>query len=152
MKISILAVGRCGQSPESELIKRYTDRIPWKLAIKEVEERRPIKGDERKKSEGAMLLAALPKNSFIIALDERGKGLGSPEFAKKLSTANENGFDHISFIIGGADGLSAEILTKAHMKLSFGTMVWPHMMVRAMLSEQIYRAWAILNHHPYHKE
>jgi 23S rRNA (pseudouridine1915-N3)-methyltransferase len=152
MKISILAVGRCGQSPEGDIVKRYTERTPWTISTKEVEERRPIKGDERKKSEGAMLLAALPKNPYIIALDERGKAHNSHEFAKKLTTAHENGFGQISFIIGGADGLSEDILAKAHMRLSFGTMVWPHMMVRAMLSEQIYRAWAILNHHPYHKE
>lgn len=152
MKISIIAVGKCGQSPEGDLIKRYTDRIPWNITIKEIEERRPIKGDERKKSESAMLIAALPKNPFIIVLDERGRAFNSPDFASKLTFATENGFDNICFIIGGADGLSSYILEKAHLKISFGNMVWPHMMVRVMLSEQIYRAWAIINRHPYHKE
>lgn len=152
MKITILAVGRCGKSAEGELIKRYIERTPWKITIKEVEERRPIKGEGRKKSEAAMLLAALPKNAYIIALDERGKNQNSTAFAKTISQAAENGFDHIAFIIGGADGLSSDVLNKAHIKLSFGAMVWPHMMVRAMLCEQVYRAWAILNRHPYHKE
>ena len=152
MKVFIIAVGRCGKSPEADLIKRYIERTPWDITIKEVEERRPIKGDERKKSEGAMLLAAIAKNSYIIALDERGKTLTSPNLAAKLNGAKGNGFDSISFIIGGADGLSTDILENSHLKLSLGAMVWPHMMVRAMLCEQTYRAWAILNRHPYHKE
>lgn len=152
MKIHILAIGRCTNTPEAEIVKRYIERTPWDITIKELEERRPIKGEERKKSEAGMLLAAIPKKSFIIILDERGKSQTSNELAKTITNAKDNGFENVCFIIGGADGLSADILAKAQLKISFGKMVWPHMMVRAMLTEQIYRSWAIINRHPYHKE
>jgi 23S rRNA (pseudouridine1915-N3)-methyltransferase len=151
MDISIVAVGRLRLGPEKTLIDTYLKRLAWPVTITEVEERRPIKGPERMRAEAELILKALPQDALVIALDERGQLLDSPEFAEKIRHWQDNGQSRIAFVIGGADGLTAEIRDRAQLLLSFGRMTWPHMMVRAMLSEQIYRAASILANHPYHK-
>ena len=101
--------------------------------------------------EGELLLSAVPEGGVIIALDERGKHLSSEEFAHRLGTWQDNGIPAAAFLIGGADGHSPEVRQKAHLLLAFGKMTWPHMLARAMLAEQIYRAKTILDGHPYHR-
>ena len=151
MEISIVAVGRLRPGPEQDLIKTYLGRISWPVHLIEVDERRPIKGPERMRAEAELILKALPPGVPLVALDERGEMHDSAAFAGKLRHWQDNGQSHIAFIIGGADGLAQELRDKANLMLCFGRMTWPHMLVRAMLTEQIYRATCILNHHPYHK-
>ncbi|MGY8985647.1 MAG: 23S rRNA (pseudouridine(1915)-N(3))-methyltransferase RlmH [Sphingomonadales bacterium] len=151
MKISIIAVGKIGHSPEQRLVDRYKKRIKVPIQLIEVEEKRPIKGNERKIREGELLLDNLSQNAHVIILDELGHEFSSLEFSKKLSNFQDIGISDLVFIIGGPDGLSDNLKKRANMSISLGKMTWPHMMVRSMLVEQIYRAYSILQGHPYHK-
>ncbi len=153
MNIEIIAVGRIKKSPEREQIETYVKRCPWKIKITEVEERRPLKGAERMAREAELILAAIPEDAWVIALDEHGKQMRSKGFCKKnKSVGRTKGLSTLVFLIGGADGYDQKIKDSANGLISFGEMTWPHMMVRAMLSEQLYRASAILQGHPYHKD
>lgn len=152
MNILIIAVGRMKKSAESEILDTYLKRCPWNVKIIEVEERRPIKGAERMAREGDLLLNAIPDGSTVIALDERGKEMRSTAFAEKIRIFQDHGTSNLVFLIGGADGYDPKVKAKADLKISFGQMTWPHMMVRAMLGEQLYRASTILQGHPYHKD
>lgn len=102
-------------------------------------------------SEADALLAALPAEGRIIALDEHGRDLGSAEMAALLGRWRDQGERLVTFVIGGADGLDQAVLARAELRLAFGRATWPHMLVRAMLAEQIYRAGTILSGHPYHR-
>ncbi len=106
---------------------------------------------ERMAREASLLLAVVPKGAVIVALDERGKNLSSPEFAELLRGWRDNGRHDVAFLIGGADGLDPNVRHSAEMILSFGALTWPHMLVRGLLAEQLYRAHSILNNHPYHR-
>lgn len=150
MRIHILAIGRWRECPEKALFQEYTKRIGWKCDLKEMEVKQTLPADKLKIKEAELLLAATPKGAAIIVLDEYGKQLTSPQFSEMLKTMEESGRD-IAFLIGGASGHGEMVLKAAERKLSLGAMTWPHMMVRAMLSEQIYRAHAILSGHPYHR-
>ncbi|MFP6581164.1 MAG: 23S rRNA (pseudouridine(1915)-N(3))-methyltransferase RlmH [Candidatus Hydrogenedentota bacterium] len=115
--------------------------------------KKPAKtADLRKKQEAEKLLAAIPTSAAIVALDERGKALSSRDFAKKIDNWGVEGLSTVVFIIGGADGLDESVRKKAHLILGFGTLTWPHKLVRVMLTEQIYRAWSISTGHPYHRD
>jgi 23S rRNA (pseudouridine1915-N3)-methyltransferase len=98
-----------------------------------------------------LLLAQVPAGSLLVALDERGKQMESPSFAERLAVWRDSGRGHLTFVIGGADGHSEQIRNRAECLLSFGAMTWPHMLVRGMLAEQLYRAECILANHPYHR-
>jgi 23S rRNA (pseudouridine1915-N3)-methyltransferase len=159
MKLRVLAVGRAKKGPEAALIEEYAKRLTWSFAIDEVEERRPLSGAELKAREGALLRAAWERAAFktggrsiLVALDERGKTLGSREFAARLKAWQDQGAPEIVFMLGGADGLAPEIRDQASLVLSLGQMTWPHLLARAMLVEQIYRAQQILAGHPYHRD
>ena len=102
--------------------------------------------------ETALLRGAVPDGAKVIALDERGKLLSSPEFARKLGNWRDDGCRDLAILIGGADGLSPDLRSRADFTLSFGKMVWPHMLVRVMLAEQLYRAASILAGTPYHRD
>lgn len=155
MRLQIAAVGRLRAGPEAELIKDYSMRFDrtgramslGPLEIVEVEDRK----GSRQAVEADLLKAALPAGSFVVALDERGKTVNSIEFANKLSGWRDAGYRDCAFIIGGADGLTKELRAKADFSLSFGPMVWPHMLARVMLVEQLYRAATILAGGPYHR-
>lgn len=151
MKITLIAVGAIKPGPEAELIAAYMKRLPWPVTILEIEEKRPLPPMERTKSEGEKILAALPKSSFVVALDKSGKAFNSPALSKQIQSWFQVGGAHITFIIGGSDGLSEAVLGAAQTKLSFGPNTWPHQLARVMLLEQIYRAYAIEEGHPYHK-
>jgi 23S rRNA (pseudouridine1915-N3)-methyltransferase len=149
VKIRIIAVGRQKASPTLDLCDEYLKRMKWNVSIKEID---APKGSTSAQ-EAPLILKQLPKQAFIIALDERGETLTSPEFAKKLGKWHNQAPDHdLTFLIGGADGFTDEIRKKAGFLMSFGKQTWPHMLVRVMLMEQIYRAQQILAGHPYHRQ
>jgi 23S rRNA (pseudouridine1915-N3)-methyltransferase len=158
MKLRILAVGRARSGPEAALIAEYQKRLHWPLVIEEVEEKRPLSGAELKAREAALLQAAIDRvakaggRPVIVALDERGKVLGSRDFAARFKGWKDQGAPEIVFLLGGADGLAPALRDQAGFVLSLGQMTWPHLLARAMLVEQIYRAQQILAGHPYHRD
>ena len=154
MRILIAAVGRAKAGPERALFEHYQGRIqqPFSLQLKEVEEKRPLQGAELKASEAALLLASAPKGALLIAMDERGKSLGSPEFADQIGKWRDEGQRDLVFLIGGADGLDESVRKQARLALSLGKQTWPHMLVRGLLAEQVYRVQCILAGHPYHRQ
>jgi len=155
LRLTLLAVGRSKPGPQRALFEDYRRRLdggPWgALRLIEVEERRPLSGPERMAREGRLLLDALPKGATLFALDERGKPFDSPTFARLIAETAETGVGDLVFAIGGADGHDPEVRTAASRLLSLGPMTWPHMLVRALLAEQLFRAQSILTGHPYHR-
>ncbi len=155
MKVSLIVVGRLRKGPEAALIEDYLTRFErigrnmgfGPASVIEVEDK---KGGG-KAGEAALLAKALPQNATLVVLDERGKLLTSPEFSSKLAMWRDAGQRDLVFMIGGADGLDKSLLARADFKLSFGKMVWPHMLARVMLTEQLYRAASILSGAPYHR-
>lgn len=152
MTITVAAVGRLRAGPIRDLCDDYGRRLPWPVIWREVEEKRRLPPEALKMREGELLLAALPPGPPLIALDERGKTLSSIRFSEKLTAWREAGGGAASFVIGGADGLHAAVLDRAAFTLSLGRMTWPHMLVRALLMEQLWRAHSIATGHPYHRE
>ncbi len=139
MQLHIIARGKIGRSPEAELVERYLKRIAWPTKVSELPDRGGI-------SPPAQLA------SVTILLDERGDLLSSVEFARKLEGWRDGGKREARFLIGAADGHDAALRTNADLILSFGPATWPHMLARAMLAEQLFRATSILANHPYHRE
>lgn len=154
MKIAILAVGRLPRSPEADLVKLYVDRATaagralalGPVEVIEVESRKPGKAAE------AEVLRPHLADSHVIACDERGRARTSREFAGELARLRDDGTRRLVLMIGGADGLDAELLAQAHGKLAFGVQTWPHALARVMLAEQVYRAATILGGSPYHRD
>lgn len=157
MRIVVAAVGKARAAPEQALFDAYARRLVKSgpagltLELAEVEERRKLAGEPLRKAEAELLLARIPKDSTLVALDGRGKVLGSEAFASQLARWRDEGIGDLAFVIGGADGLDPALLKGARFVLSLGAMTWPHLLVRAMLAEQIYRAQSILLGHPYHR-
>jgi 23S rRNA (pseudouridine1915-N3)-methyltransferase len=151
MRLTIVAVGRHKTGPLKALQEFYAERIRWPLTIREVEERRKLPPPELKAREGELILGALPKDAGLIALDGRGKTLSSTDLANRLARWRDADAS-LAFAIGGADGLADAVLDQARLVLSLGAMTWPHLLVRGMLLEQLYRAQQILAGHPYHRE
>lgn len=150
MEIVIAAIGRA-RGPEHELYSSYIARLPWRVDLKEIEIKKELAADKRRALEGEALRAAAPKGARVIALDERGKAETSAAFAQRLGRWRDDGVRAVTFIIGGADGLDEALRKNADAVLSFGAMTWPHLLVRALLAEQLYRAHTILTGHPYHR-
>ena len=130
---------------------QYAKRLKWPLDLKEVEEKKPLKPAQLMKREAELLNNATPKGATLIALDRSGRNLSSPVLAKKLQSWMDDGVGDVCFVIGGAEGLHQDVLSKANLKLALGSLTWPHMLARCMLIEQIYRAQCILSNHPYHR-
>ena len=151
MRLAIVAVGKAKASPERDLYRHYAGRIHWPLSLIEVEEKRRLPAAELKEAEGRLLLAAVPPRTVLWALDGRGKALSSEALAAALGKLRDSGEAGLSLAIGGADGLADAVLENARFSLSLGPMTWPHMLVRGMLAEQLYRAQQILAGHPYHR-
>jgi 23S rRNA (pseudouridine1915-N3)-methyltransferase len=155
LRVTIVAVGRLRAGPEAELVADYLARFdragrPLGLGparLVEVEDRR----GGGQVAEAGLIAAQVPKGALLVALDERGETLDSPGFAAMLRRAVESGRRDIAFAIGGADGLDAGLRDRAERVISFGRLVWPHMLARAMLAEQLYRAASILAGTPYHR-
>lgn len=155
MRLHILAVGRLRPGPEKTLIDDYLTRFDKTGRSLGLGPARVIEVEDKKNAgmaaEAKLLRKAAPKGCVICTLDERGETLSSPDFASKLASWRDIGRQDIALIIGGADGIDPALRTEADYSISFGKMVWPHMMVRMMLAEQIYRAATILSGSPYHR-
>jgi len=155
MRLHLCAVGRLRTGPERELVDDYLDRLGktgralglGPVAEHEVEDRR---GGGRT-VEAELLARAVPAGAVLCVLDERGRTLTSPEFAAQLAHWRDGGRQDAAFVIGGADGIAPALRARADLAISFGAMVWPHMLVRVMLAEQLYRAATILAGSPYHR-
>lgn len=155
MRLTICAVGRLRAGPERELISDYLTRFdrtgrPLGLGPATVSEVEDRKGGGMA-AEAALLARAIPAAAVVCALDERGKLLNSPDFAALLAGWRDAGRAEAAFVIGGADGLDPSLRSRADALLSFGPMVWPHLLARVMLAEQLYRAATILSGGPYHR-
>jgi 23S rRNA (pseudouridine1915-N3)-methyltransferase len=146
----VMAIGRQSRGPEAELFARYAARLRPPLALTELPDGRgaPV---EIKRREGQALLASLPPQAFVVALDMDGATPDSPGLAKLLSGWQQQARP-ICFLIGGAEGLDGSVISRADATLSLGRLTWPHMLVRVMLAEQLFRAHSILTGHPYHRE
>lgn len=151
MRLWLAAVGRAKPGPARDLFEEYKARLSWPFTLREVETKKRLEGDELKRAEAELLLAALPAGATLVALDERGRMMGSADFAARVGQWRDGGIGDLAFIIGGADGLDESIRQKAALVLAFSPMTWPHMMVRGMLAEQLYRAQQIIAGHPYHR-
>ena len=139
MLLHVIARGKIGRGPEAELVERYLKRIAW-----------PVKVTELPESGGKVTPA--PANSITVLLDEKGEQLGSAALARRLERWRDEGRREARFLIGGADGFGEEQRTGADLVLAFGKATWPHLLARAMLAEQLYRATSLLANHPYHRE
>ncbi len=139
MLLHIVARGKIGRSPEADLVDRYLKRIAWPTRVTEL----PDRGGK---------LPELPGNSVTIVLDERGQAVSSIDLARKLEAWRDGGKREARFLIGAADGHDQAQRGDADLLLSFGPATWPHLLVRAMLAEQLFRATSILANHPYHRE
>ena len=139
MLLHIIARGKIGRSPEAELVERYLMRIAWPTKVTELPDRGGI-------------IPSAPPASVTILLDERGTLFSSTDFAKKLEQWRDTGKREARFLIGAADGHDEALRGSADLILSFGPATWPHMLARAMLAEQLFRATSILANHPYHRE
>ena len=159
MRLTIAAVGRSRESPEQALCDLYCERataIAPKLGISKldliiVDTSRAARPDARMKEEADKLGRKLPAGAHLIALDEAGRAMTSEAFAIRLRQLADEGTRDLAFVIGGPDGLAPSLRDGARERLAFGPQTWPHLLVRAMLAEQIYRALAILSGHPYHR-
>lgn len=139
MLLHIVARGKIGRSPEAELVDRYLKRIAWRTKVTELPDR------------GGRVPDPAP-GGVTIVLDERGAALSSIELSKKLESWRDGGKREARFVIGAADGHDEAQRRDADLLLSFGPATWPHLLVRAMLAEQLFRATSILANHPYHRE
>ena len=153
MQVHVCAVGRLRAGPERALLDDYLqrfERVGRGIGLGRVREHEVVaKGGMG--GEADALGRVLAKGAVVCVLDERGKQMSSPEFAKILAGWRDQGRGDAAFVIGGADGLAPEFRKCADFRLSLGTMVWPHMLVRVMLGEQLYRAASILSGSPYHR-
>lgn len=155
LSVHIIACGRLRKGPELDLISDYLDRYEktgrglglGSVSVIEVEDKR----GSGMAAEAELLRKSIPKGAVTMIMDERGKVLSSIEFSGKLSGWRDAGVQDLAILIGGADGLDPSLQAEADFALSFGKMVWPHMLVRVMLSEQLYRAASILGNAPYHR-
>jgi 23S rRNA (pseudouridine1915-N3)-methyltransferase len=155
LRVHLCAVGRLRSGPERDLIADYTQRFDrtgralslGPLTEHEVEDKK----NAGMAAEAELLARAVPAGAVLVTLDERGKLLTSPEFAAQLARWRDGGRQDVAFVIGGADGIDPSLRARADFSISFGQMVWPHMLVRVMLAEQLYRAANILSGGPYHR-
>ena len=147
----LAAVGRARASPARDLYEFYARRLTWPISLKEVEERRPLAPEALKARESELLLAAVPRGARLIVLDEAGRNLSSANFAAQIGRWRDEGIQDLAILIGGAEGLAPALREKADLVLALGTMTWPHLLVRGMIAEQLYRAQTILAGHPYHR-
>lgn len=155
MKVTLCVVGRLRAGPERDLVDDYLTRFDRSGRALGLGPARVLEIEDRKgggsEAEATLLARSLPQGAFVCALDERGRTLTSPEFANHLGRWRDAGRSEAAFLIGGADGLAQSLVSQADFTLSFGSMVWPHMLARAMLAEQLYRAASILAGSPYHR-
>jgi 23S rRNA (pseudouridine1915-N3)-methyltransferase len=147
--LRLIAIGRLRAGPEAELFARYAARLRPKLEVRELPEA-PGSGAEIRRREAAGILAAVSDQDAVIALDLGGAAMTSEQFAALLQSLAVSARKP-AFVIGGAEGLGEAVMARADYRLSLGALTWPHMLVRVMLAEQIFRAQCIAGGHPYHR-
>ena len=152
IRLVILAIGRQRRGALGDLQALYVGRLNPPPLIVELEEKRKLPPAQLQAREAELILAALPQGARLIALDERGQAWTSRELADRLGQWRDQGIATLAFAIGGADGLDHQLVAHADAVLSLGAMTWPHLLVRGMLLEQLYRAQQILAGHPYHRD
>ena len=148
----MLAVGRLRRGALHDLQTDYAGRLVPPATIIDLEEKRKLSPSELKAREAELILAARPPGAILVALDSRGQPWSSRDLADRLAAWRDRGAAAVGFAIGGAEGLGKPVLDKADAILSLGAMTWPHLLVRTMLLEQLYRAQQILAGHPYHRD
>lgn len=151
-EIRFVAVGKLRPGPEHSLFRHYSERLSWPVSVAEIEPAGDSSASSRRRREGAALIAAIPKDSVAVALDEKGRSMTSREFAGRLAAWRDSGGRTLAAIVGGADGLDQAVRDRAELTLSLGAMTWPHLLVRGLFAEQLYRAQLILAGHPYHRD
>lgn len=151
MQLIIAAVGKAKRKAEAELVAHYLKQTRWDVVVKEIPDAPGnLSADARRAREATAFAALLGTGSRLIALDSTGKQLTSPEFAALIGDAQQHATKQLIFAIGGQDGLDPTLLKRAHATVAFGAATWPHQLLRAMLAEQLYRAYTITIGHPYH--
>jgi 23S rRNA (pseudouridine1915-N3)-methyltransferase len=159
MRIVLICVGRLKAGLERELFARYIKRLVEAarsvgiagVDLREVDESRARRPEDRREEESALIIAAAPSGAGLIVLDERGDSPTSEKWADDIRRARDTAQPFYVVVIGGPDGLAASLRAKARRVVSFGAMTWPHQLARVMASEQLYRAISILSGHPYHR-
>jgi 23S rRNA (pseudouridine1915-N3)-methyltransferase len=155
MRLRIVTIGRQRNGPEKDLINDYILRFNRTGRLVGLGPAEIIELEDKKNggkaAEAILLLKPIPASAYVVALDERGTLQTSPQFAKKIVSIRDDTPSELFFVIGGPDGLDNEVLSRSNARLSFGKMVWPHMLARVMLTEQLYRAASILTGGPYHR-
>jgi 23S rRNA (pseudouridine1915-N3)-methyltransferase len=157
--LALIGVGRLKSGPERELFDRYFKRLAdlarsqgiSGVDLREVEEGRARRAEDRQAEEARAILAAAPKGAWLALLDERGAAMTSAQWAAEIGKARDAAAPAYAVVIGGPDGLDPALRAQARTILAFGAMTWPHQLVRVMASEQLYRALSILGGHPYHR-
>ncbi len=152
MRVSILAIGKNRQHVFKDLYEFYAARIQWEIQLVEVEVRKTLDWKKQRLNETKKLLSSAPKGSHIVILDESGKLLTSREFSNWINNQVDSGAKDLSFLIGGPHGLDLSAISSPSLTISLGRVTWPHLMIRGMIAEQLYRAQQILKNHPYHKD
>lgn len=152
MDILIAAVGRWKSDPARALYEDYAARSAWPIVLREVEEKRKLPEAALKEREAELLLATVPRRDCrVVVLDGGGRGLTSPALAAQVGRWRDAGTATVAFLIGGAAGHGAAAIARADLLLSLGPPTWPHLLVRGLVAEQLYRAQQILAGHPYHR-
>lgn len=150
MNVTIAAVGKLRRSPLQEVFDDYAKRLPWRLTVKEIAPSRESTPEARREREAGLLLARAPAGAVVVLLDAGGRDMASAAFAKLIAGWQQDGRP-VAFLIGGPDGHGTAARRAADATIAFGKATWPHLLVRAMLAEQLYRAASILEGHPYHR-
>ena len=148
MKYKLIALGAMKNGPEKTLLDSYLKRLSLDFSIQEIIPKKTMS----KEDEGDLILSHLHSSDFVIALDEKGENLSTRAFYDYIENKIVREAKTCVFIIGGADGLGENIKKRSHLKINFGHMTWPHMLVRALLVEQLYRCQQIKSNHPYHRD
>lgn len=151
MQIIIAAIGKERRGPEQDLASHYSKRLPWKVTIKSAEPK-GTNTTQRQAKESEFLLASTQECGVVLGLDERGENLSSREFAALLKRYEEQARLPVGIMIGGPDGLDDTARAACEKTISLGRMTWPHLLVRGLIMEQLYRACSILSNHPYHRD
>lgn len=157
MKIALLVIGKTNKSflidGENEYQKRLRKYIQFeKIEIPDLKNAKKLSEAEIKKEEGKLILSKIQPNGLVVLLDDKGKSFASIEFAEWIQDTLNRGYKHVTFVVGGAYGFSDEVYAAAHQRMSLSKMTFSHQMIRLLFTEQVYRAFTILNNEPYHHE
>lgn len=157
MKIELAVIGKTSigylKQGIDEYIKRLKHYVPFEIKyIDDIKNTKTISEDQQKRTEGAKILSLLDKSDFVVLLDEHGKEYTSVQYSSYIQKRMLSGAKKVVFVIGGPYGFSQEVYDRANDKISFSKMTFNHEMIRLIFTEQLYRAYTIINHEPYHHE